>query len=188
MRLDLIALIPALAYAVLLLTAAVYDWIWRRIPNWTVIALILLFIPVTYMGLTPTTWPWSLAAFVLALAISGALYLLGWVGAGDSKLFAAVALFAGLSNLALLGSATALVGGVMAIVVLIMHPRRAMSGLTTRGRADGKSRGIPYGVAIAAGALITGYFTGFTAPHYKLHHIELPSAPTAAAQGAPAAR
>ena len=182
MRLDLVALVPALIYAGLLVTAAVYDWLYRRIPNWTVAALLVLFVPVTLMGLTPTTWPWSLAAFGVALAGTGALYLLGWLGAGDSKLFSAAALFAGLANMAMLASATALVGGLMAFIVLIVHPRRAMRGLTARGRAENPSRGIPYGVAIAIGALITGYFTNFLAPHYQLQRIDLgPGKPVAAA-------
>jgi prepilin peptidase CpaA len=178
-RLDLVALIPALAYAALLVTAAVYDWLYRRIPNWTVAALLVLFVPVTAMGLTPTTWPWSLAAFAIALLGSGTLYLLGWLGAGDSKLFSAVALFAGLANMALLFTATALIGGLMALIVLIVHPKRAMRGLTARGRAENPSRGIPYGVAIATGALITAYLTNFLAPHYQLQHIELPAAKAA---------
>src|SRR5207302_4662230 len=50
--------------------------------------------------------------------------------------FSAAALFAGLANMALLFTATALVGGLMALIVLIVHPRRAMRGLTARGRAE----------------------------------------------------
>jgi Flp pilus assembly protein protease CpaA len=69
----------------------------------------------------------------------------------------------------------------MALVVLVVHPKRAMRSLTARGRAENPSRGIPYGVAIAAGALITGYLTGFAAPHHQLQHIELRTAKPASA-------
>jgi prepilin peptidase CpaA len=160
-RHDLVAFIPALLYAALLVIAAGYDFLRRRIPNWTVLGLLLVFALAAVMGLTPTLWTSSLAAFALALVGSSALYLLGWIGAGDSKLFAAVALFAGLSNLLLLFIGTAIAGGVYALAVLFIRPKEVMRGMTAGGRTDGKLRGIPYGVAIAAGALLTGYMTNF---------------------------
>jgi prepilin peptidase CpaA len=166
------------------MVAAVYDFLQRRIPNWTVLALLVVFVPAAWMGFTPTTWVSSVIAFAIALACSGVLYLLGWIGAGDSKLFSAAALFAGLSNLLLLFAATAIAGGVYAIVVLMIRPREVLRGLTTRGRAESKLRGIPYGVAIAVGALLTGYVTGFLKPHYQLERIDLQSQPTARAPAA----
>lgn len=185
MRLDVLPLIPALLYAALLLVAAAYDFLQRRIPNWTVIGLLLIFVLAAAMGLTPTTWTSSLAAFAIALVGGGALYLLGWMGAGDTKLFAAAALFAGLSNLLLLFVGTAIAGGIYAIVVLCIRPKEVMRGMTARGRADGKQTGIPYGVAIVVGALLTGYVTQFLKPHYQLDHIELQSRAPAAASATP---
>jgi prepilin peptidase CpaA len=183
-RLEILPLIPAVLYALLLVVAAVYDFLKRRIPNWTVLGLLLVFVPAAWMGFTPTTWASSLIAFAIALGCSGALYLLGWIGAGDSKLFSAVALFAGLSNLLLLFAATAIVGGIYALAVLVIRPREVMRGMTARGRAEGKLRGIPYGVAIAVGALLSGYVTGFLKPHYQLERIDLPSRPAAATPAA----
>jgi prepilin peptidase CpaA len=151
----------ALLYALLLVIAAGYDFLRRRIPNWTVLGLLLVFTATAVMGLTPTGWASSLAAFGIALACSGSLYLLGWIGAGDAKLFSAAALFAGLPNLLLLAIGTALAGGVYALAVLFIRPKQVMRAMTARGRTDGKLRGIPYGVAIAAGALMTGYATHF---------------------------
>ena len=175
MRVDLAALAPALAYTALLTTAATYDIVQRRIPNWTVLGLLVLFIPTTWLGYTPTTWPWSIAAFCVALAGSGALYLMGMIGAGDAKLFSATSLFAGLSNLLLLFVATTLVGGALALGMLILRPKSAMRALTKRGRGENGKRGVPYGVAIAAGAMIAGYITHFAAPHYYLEHLSLPT-------------
>jgi prepilin peptidase CpaA len=184
-RLDFVALIPALLYATLLLVAAAYDFLQRRIPNWTVLGLLLVFVPAAAMGLTPTLWMSSLAAFALALVGSGALYLLGWIGAGDSKLFCAAALFAGLSNLLLLFVGTAIAGGIYAFAVLCIRPKDVLRGMTAAGRSDGKLRGIPYGVAIAAGALLTGYMTQFLQPHYQLDHIQLKARPAALAAATP---
>jgi prepilin peptidase CpaA len=160
-RPDALTLIPALLYAALLLIAAGHDFLQRRIPNWTVVGLLLVFVVAAWLRLTPAPWTSSLGAFALALVGSGVLYLLGWIGAGDSKLFAAAALFAGLSNLLLLFVGTAIAGGLYALAVLCIRPKEVMRGMTARGRAEGKLRGIPYGVAIAAGALMTGYMTNF---------------------------
>jgi prepilin peptidase CpaA len=165
-HLEVIPLIPALLYAALLLAAAGCDFLQRRIPNWTIIGLLLVFALAAGLGLTPPLWTSSLAAFGIALVGSGALYLLGWIGAGDSKLFSAAALFAGLSNLLLLFVGTAIAGGIYAIAVLCIRPKEVMNGMTARGRAEGKLRGIPYGVAIGAGALLTGYMTHFLRLHY----------------------
>lgn len=157
-------LIP-IAFVLLLVIAAVYDFLQRRIPNWTVLALLALFVPCAWLGLTPAGWGSSLAAFAVALLVSGAFYLLGWLGAGDSKLFAAAALFAGLGNLLLLCVATAIAGGVYALGVLFLRPKQVLRGMTSAGRADGALRGIPYGVAIAIGALTTAAMTRFLWPH-----------------------
>jgi prepilin peptidase CpaA len=163
LRPELLRLLPA-AYVLLLLTAAITDLRQRRIPNWTVASLLVLFGPCAWLGLTPGNWTSGLAAFGLALAGSGLLYLLGWLGAGDSKLFSAVALFAGLGNLGLLAAATAIAGGLYAFGVLFIRPKQVLRGMTAAGRADGVRRGIPYGVAITAGALTTACLTHFVEP------------------------
>jgi len=124
----------------------------RKIPNWTVLAVLALAVP--WMALNPVTWDlWALGAGGLALLISFALYSTGVVGAGDSKLFAAVALFAGMAHLLTLALATAIAGGAIAAVSLGSRPRRALVMLTMRGKGD-FGRGIPYGVAIAIGAAL----------------------------------
>lgn len=161
MRPETLAMVPGLLHAGLLLAAAVYDAIYRRIPNWTVAALVVLFVGAALLDRAPSPWAWSLAAFAVVLAGSFGLYALGWIGAGDAKLLSAAALFTGLTNLPMFLVATALFGGVMAVGFIAARPRMAMRGLTARGRAENTSRGIPYGVAIAAGAVITSLYTGF---------------------------
>lgn len=130
--------------------AAVTDVRDRRIPNWTVLACLGLFLG--WAVVHPLSWDlWALGAGVVAFAVSFGLYSAGLVGAGDSKLFAAVALFTGMSGLAPLAMATALVGGVVALVGLAMRPTRALTLINMKGKGD-FGPGIPYGVAIAAAA------------------------------------
>jgi prepilin peptidase CpaA len=149
-------------YAIVLIAAAVSDVRRRRIPNWTVIALLVLFVPWIFVG-PAVSFTWALAAFAIALVASLALYLLNVIGAGDSKLFAAVALFAGMKGLGALALATALIGGVIAIGVMLVNPKRVLRGLTAKGRAEQK--GIPYGVPIALAALLVMFTPSYGVVH-----------------------
>ena len=155
--------VAAIATGVLALAAA-SDVRTRRIPNWSVLALLGLFIP----------WSWAdggatliscLAAAAVAFAASVALYGFRLVGAGDSKLFTVCALFAGLAYLPYLALATTLTGGAIALVALASRPRRAMALVTLGGKGDG-GRGVPYAVAVAAGAamVIWAALTGLLGP------------------------
>jgi prepilin peptidase CpaA len=136
--------------------AAVTDIRERKIPNSAVIAVLGLSLPwlATYLMLGSFVWVlWAIAGGVIAFVVSFILYAAGVIGAGDSKLFAAVALFTGLANLPMLTVATALAGGAMAAVSFASRPSRAMTMITLRGKGD-FGRGIPYGVAIAIGAAL----------------------------------
>src|SRR3954469_5930688 len=85
-------------YGLVLIAAGISDFRVRKIPNWTVIALIVLYIAWAFVN-RAVNWQSGLMAFGIALAGTFALYLLKVVGAGDSKLFTAAALFAGLKLL-----------------------------------------------------------------------------------------
>lgn len=146
-------------FIALLLIGAVSDIIKRRIPNWVVIALIGLYVLALVLGVAPSSWLSGLGAAGVVLIVTYGLYLFGVIGAGDAKLFSAAALFVGLTNLATFALMTVLVGGLMAIGVLILHPKRVMRGMTAAGRAEGAGRGIPYGVAIALGAIAARMIT-----------------------------
>ena len=125
----------------------------RKIRNAAVMLVIGLFVPwaVTMTSLHLVLL--SLAAGLVALAVGVAVYAAGWMGAGDAKLFAAVALFAGWSHLLELTVLTTLVGGLIAAFSLLTQPKRAWAMIMARGKGD-FGRGVPYGVAIAVAALI----------------------------------
>ena len=148
--------------------AAVSDVRRRKIPNWTVLAVIALFLP---WALTHTlTWAlWALAAGLIALLISVGLYAAGIVGAGDSKLFAAAALIAGIGDFGWLGLGTALAGGLVALVSIVSRPTRALVMVKLRGKGD-FGRGIPYGVAIAAASAALAWCAVLKIPVAGLLH------------------
>jgi prepilin peptidase CpaA len=146
----------AAVFCALLLVAAVTDIIRRRIPNWIVACLVALYALAVVLGVSPSTWPSGVGAAAIVLVVTYILFHFGVFGAGDAKLFSAVALFMGLGKLAGFVLITVMIGGLMALGVLILHPKRVMRGLTAAGRAEGSGRGIPYGVAIALGGIAAG--------------------------------
>lgn len=142
-----------------LAVAAVSDILWRKIPNWTVLALIATYLGAVALRVGPSTLLSGLGAAAITLTATYLLYCFNVFGAGDAKLFSAAALFAGLSNLTNFAVLTVLAGGLIALGLLILRPGRALRAMTTRGRSSGEKSGIPYGVAIALGAVAAGWVT-----------------------------
>ena len=138
-------------FSVLLVIACVTDVRWRRIPNALVLVLAAL-------GLAYSVWmdPWwpglgrSLGGLSLGFAIWIAFFVIGAIGAGDVKLFAAAGLWVDLEHAALLIATVLIAGGLLALVFLL--PRlaaRRPNGVPWRER----KKEVPYAVAIAMGAL-----------------------------------
>ena len=96
----------------------------------------------------------NLAVFVALLAVGTPMFAAGKLGGGDVKLLAATGLWFDFSSALWMLIAVALAGGVLALTVLVL---RAISwGEQARQRVVllRPKGGIPYGIAIAAGALI----------------------------------
>ena len=116
-----------LLFRVLLLTVAViagiYDWRYRRIPNWLVLAgLIAGFACHCYVeGLAGLVT--AAEGFGLAFVIYFVLHLLRGMGAGDVKLMAALGAIAGPASWLVLFVGTALLGGVVAVFITLAHGR-----------------------------------------------------------------
>jgi prepilin peptidase CpaA len=140
-------------FALVLVVAAASDIRDRRIPNWTVLAIVVLFAGwASVVG--SVLLASSLEAAGIAFAVSFALYFFKVLGAGDSKLATAVALFVGMGNLLQFALITSLAGGALAVVSLAADPTRALVMFQMRGEGD-YGRGVPYGVAIAAAGVLT---------------------------------
>ena len=106
--------------------------------------------------------PWSVLGLNLAVGVGGlvvgmALVTRGWIGGGDAKLFAAAALWLGLPALLTYAAVTCVAGGALALLLLSLRgawlrPLVLMGpGWFTRLAEPGEN--VPYGVAIAVGAL-----------------------------------
>lgn len=140
-----------LLLSILLVIVSISDIRNRRIPNWTVAGVAGLFVPWAFVGPHVSVLS-SLEAALIVLVATIGLYAFRIIGAGDSKLLTAAALFVGLSRLPQFLVLVALAGGVIAGISLVARPTRAMVMLHMRGKGD-FGRGIPYGVAIAIATL-----------------------------------
>ena len=118
--------LPVLFRILLLLVAIVaglFDWKYRRIPNWLVLlGLIAGFASHCYVqgvaGLIIAA-----EGFGLAFAIYFVLYLLRGMGAGDVKLMAALGCIAGPTSWFVLFLGTAILGGLVAVILTLAHGR-----------------------------------------------------------------
>ena len=148
-----------LVFPVLVIAAALRDATSYTIPNWMPAALIVAFaVAAVALGL-----PWRLVAAdaavgFVALVAAMVMFALRWIGGGDAKLFAAAALWLGLSGAPTFLLVTGLAGGALAVGLLALRsgPLQAIAnaGPAWVVRLAKPGEGVPYGVAIALGALV----------------------------------
>ena len=141
-----------LLVCIVLAIAAASDVRTRRIPNGAVVAMIGLFGAWFLQGSSPPLLS-ALGAAMIVFFCSFSLYVLGIVGAGDSKLATATALFVGIARLPDFILYMSLTGGALALCTLAAQPTRALVILQLRGRGV-PDKAVPYGVAIAAAGAI----------------------------------
>ncbi len=109
------------------LLAGWFDFRVRRIPNWLTISGVLLGIALntSFFGLAGALS--AAEGLVLALIIYVPLYILRGMGAGDVKLMAALATMAGPMNWLVIFLVTSLLGGVVALALVLARKRFAQT-------------------------------------------------------------
>jgi len=155
---PIVAAAVVLAFPALMIAAAVKDATSYTIPNWIPLSVAVLF-PVTAVaaGLPLAAMGAHLAVGAVALVIGMVMFALRWLGGGDAKLFAAAALWLGWPASLTFVIGASLVGGVLAVLLLSARSG-ALRPLMLLGpgwvaRLAEPGGGVPYGVAIAGGAI-----------------------------------
>src|SRR6266581_2684579 len=148
----------------LLLYVAMIDIATRLIRN--EICLVLALLGIASQLASPMQVAGSLIAAAILLMLLLVIHQRGWVGGGDVKLLVALAIGLPLMGVIELLTVTALAGGVLALVHLMMrvlpYPRLAPAGSSFLRRVYAIERWrhlrhapLPYGVAIACGGIWT---------------------------------
>ena len=147
-----------------LLYVATIDIATRLIRN--EICLALAFLGIASQIASPVQVAQSLIAAAILLLLLLVIYQRRWMGGGDVKLLVALAIGLPLAGVTELLTITALAGGVLALVHVIMrllpHPKLAPAGSSLIRRVYAVERWrhlrhapLPYGVAIACGGIWT---------------------------------
>ncbi|WP_428152972.1 A24 family peptidase [Brevundimonas sp.] len=156
---DILLLIVLGVFPALVIVGGLHDLITMKIPNWVSLALIAAFFPVALLiGAAPMDIAIHVGIGVAALVVGMGMFAAGWVGGGDAKLLAASCLWMGLSGVAPFLLWTGIAGGVFCLFLMtarqyfpMVAPSVSQGWVVSLMQPKGD---IPYGVAIAAGALL----------------------------------
>ncbi len=147
-----------LAFPAIMAYAAAMDLLTMRISNRISIALVAaFFIAAPLAGLSLNDIASHAAAGSVVLVAAMILFALGGFGGGDGKLLAAASLWIGFEGLVMFLAFVAIAGGVLAVAILFYRRVPAIEALPIPEWAlklHKQGTGIPYGIAIAAGALL----------------------------------
>jgi prepilin peptidase CpaA len=166
---DWIAPTASFLEILLLLYVATIDIATRLIRN--EICLVLALLGIAAQFASPMQIAESLTAAAILLMLLLVMHQRGWIGGGDVKLLVALAIGLPLMGVIELLTTTALAGGVLALVHLMMrllpYPRLAPAGSSFVRRVYAIERWrhlrhapLPYGVAIACGGIWTVFNQG----------------------------
>ena len=147
-----------LIFPILVLLAALKDVVSYTIPNWISLGLIAGFVIAALVtGMSPQAFGLHLAIGVAALFIGVGMFAMNWIGGGDAKLLASAGLWLGWPAVTNYLVITALAGGGLALLLLSLRAPafRPIAHLAPSwlGRLTTPGENVPYGVAIAIGAL-----------------------------------
>ena len=137
---------------------ALWDLATMTIPNVLTVALAaMFFVLAPFAGLGWEAIALHAGAGFLMLLVGMALFGFGWIGGGDAKFVAAIALWLGLYELPAYLLVASILGGVLTLLLLWFRRWPLPHFLMKRGWIarlhDGKA-GIPYGVALGAAGLL----------------------------------
>lgn len=147
-----------LLFPALMAFAAASDLFTMTIPNRVSLALSAGFLALalaTGMGFSDVLS--HLGAGALVLAVTFVCFAFGWIGGGDAKVAAAASLWFGFDHLLEYLLYASLFGG--ALTLLLLQFRQwplpyALAGQAWLLKLHAKDSGIPYGIALAIGALM----------------------------------
>jgi prepilin peptidase CpaA len=147
-----------LFFPALMAFAAASDLVTMTISNRVSLALAAGFLALALAsGMAPSDILMHLAAGAIVLVVAFGCFSMGWIGGGDAKVAAAGALWFGFAHLLDYLLYASLFGGVLTLLLLQFRQwplPYVLAGQSWLLKLHAKESGIPYGIALAIGALL----------------------------------
>ena len=143
--------LAGLLLALLLAIGGWLDAVSRRLPNWLCLATALAGLAAGALLHGAAAAFSGLGHAVLALLVGMVLFRFGLIGGGDAKFYAALACWFPFGRAPLLLTAVCLSG---LLLLVVWFTVRRVQGKKVRGSANDDSAKLPYGIAIALGAML----------------------------------
>ena len=158
-------IIRLLFFPALMAFAASSDLLTMTISNRLSLALAAGFFLLAFvMGASLTVVGWHFAAGLLVLVAAFVCFTQGWIGGGDAKLAAVTALWFGFDYLLEYLLWASLFGGALTLLIIQFRLMPLPAPLARHAwilRLHEKGSGVPYGIALAAAALVVYPHTGW---------------------------
>jgi prepilin peptidase CpaA len=150
--------IVLLVFPALLIFAAASDLLTMTISNrLCILAAVAFPVIAPFAGLGAATIGLHVAMGAAMLALCFGLFAAGWIGGGDAKLAAAIALWMGPSLALPWALVASAFGGTLTLALLAIRAMPLPIGLAVQpwaARLHERTSGVPYGIALAAAALV----------------------------------
>lgn len=145
-------------FPALMAYAACSDLLTMRLSNKLVLITASSFLVIALLaGMPLGQIGWHMVAGIAVLAVTFSLFAAGWIGGGDAKLAAAIALWFGPEMVLPYLLVSAVLGGVLTLAILICRRWMLPAPLLQVGwieKLHDQKTGIPYGIALALAAML----------------------------------
>jgi prepilin peptidase CpaA len=148
-------------FALLVAAAAYHDVKNFTIPNIFSLSIVLIYPAFVMSSSVEIDWLSAAGVASTALITGFALFVMKFCGGGDAKLFAAASLWAGPSLILDFTFLMGITGGVIVIFLWLLHCGSRTAPFLSQGVTSNtepfRKRPMPYGVAIAVGAIYVAF-------------------------------
>ncbi|NWG46287.1 MAG: prepilin peptidase [Alphaproteobacteria bacterium] len=153
----MLAMIVLSLFPLAMAYAAISDLATMTLPNWLSVGLLVLFLALALgFGLPYGRLGADVGLGLVVLVAGIGCFAMGWVGGGDVKLAAAIAIWMGTDQILSFLLLMSVFGGGLAVLLLLFRRLPLPALLATRDwatRLHAPREGVPYGVALALAAL-----------------------------------
>jgi prepilin peptidase CpaA len=157
-----------LLFPALMAFAASSDLFTMTISNRVCIVLTIGFFALALVaGMSGADVLWHTGAGAMVLAITFGFFAFGWIGGGDAKLAAATALWLGFDHLFEYAVYASIFGGILTLAILkfrVLPLPQLLARQAWLRRLHESNGGVPYGIALAAAALVVYPHTTWMRP------------------------